>query len=99
MRLGTEQGSASSRLAQWVTSSSAARQGRLGTRLAPGVSDQSRLSGFEIDGILGFGRRLRRVFESVCVLFEYLFVFFSCCFIGFSFIFTWAFGNSIRNHE
>ena len=51
VRLGTKRFIASSRLAQRVTSSSSARQGRLGTRLAPGVSVQSRLSGSVTDGI------------------------------------------------
>ena len=51
MRLGTERFIASSRLAQRVTSSSSARQRRLGTRLAPGVSVHSRLSGLVTDGI------------------------------------------------
>ena len=69
MRLGTKLGSASSRFAQRVTSSSAARQGRLGTRLATGVSVQSRLSGLKTNGILGF-------FKTVCVFLKvYLFSF------------------------
>ena len=94
MRLGTKRGNASQR----VTSSSAARQRRLGTRLAPGVSVQSRLSSFETDGILGFGRRLCCVFETVFALFEYLFLYF-VFFVGFSFILTSALGNPIRYHE
>ena len=85
VRLRTERLSVSPRLVQRVTSSSSARQGGLGTRLAPGVSVQSRLSGFETDGILEFGRRLCGVFKTVCDLFEYLSVFFSCLFCGFLF--------------
>ena len=101
MRLGTERLSASSRLAQRVTSSSDARQGRLGTRLAPGVSVQSHLSGFETDGILGFGRRLCRGFETLCVSFtlNVYFGYFLALFVGFSFIFTSALSNLIRSHE